>query len=145
MSYRWCQSSKLCVIGTKNIKSVFIHGWTIFKKMKIMKSKAGGQGPHDPRRVLGKALARGLGGWNQKFTERRITYFWWFSSTLTGEVAYLRSQSCITGVWSSSDDRHICVATSGFQLTSLHLICRIFDTKILKHALYIHGEQSENP
>ena len=42
---------------------------------------------------------------------------WWFSKDLTGEVANLRSQSWMTGEWSSSEASAIWVATSGCQHT----------------------------
>ena len=53
---------------------------------------------------------------------------WWPSSWRTGAVANRRSQICKCGVWSSSLARHIWVATSGFQATSL---ARIFDIESL--------------
>ena len=49
-------------------------------------------------------------------------YLWWFSSTLSGDVAKRRSHSWMMGLWSSSDARHSCVATSGCHDNSLHLI-----------------------
>ena len=66
-----------------------------------------------------------------------LTDLWWPSSVLSGDVAKRRSQSWMTGLWSSSEARHSCVATSGCHASSLHLILK------QKHNSYIHHRRSE--
>jgi hypothetical protein len=51
-----------------------------------------------------------------------LNYLWWLSSTLSGDVANRKSQSWITGAWSSSDARQSCVATSGCHATTFQRI-----------------------
>ena len=61
----------------------------------------------------------------------RNSNLWWPSSTFSGEVADLRSQSCITGEWSASEAMQSCVATSGCQQMEWHFICNTHHVTIL--------------
>lgn len=91
------------------------HSWTTPYSKKVEE----GTGRHTSRKIFYFTCEKLI----IQYTSHIFNYLWWLSSTLSGDVANRKSHSWITGLWSSSDARQSCVATSGCHATTFQRIC----------------------